>query len=150
MAIPAISPIGTPPFFVEPLAPARTAALAQPFNATLTNSLNVMAQAAAATPATTTSPQLVNSLEQTLFSQWLASLQSSTSTGALPTSLDNVLGQALGLTGITGGLPSTLDASNPQAMLFTARLVSLFNTVDLLGGDNGLVGQPGSMLDTLA
>jgi hypothetical protein len=93
--------------------------------------------------------QLVNSLEQTLLSQWVASLQSA-SAGSLGTPLDNILAGSLGITAANNGSGLPFDTGTPQSLLFTARLVSLFNTVDLLGGDGGQAFPAGSLLDTLA
>jgi hypothetical protein len=149
MAISAISPVVIPPVFIQPLAQTPQLNVAQPFNAALANSLNGLGGAPAALQAASTQPQLINSLEQSLFSQWITSLQSPTA-GTLGTTLDSVLAGSLGITGTTGAPSLPFDANNPQSLLFAARLVSLFNTVDLLGGDAGQSTQFGSLLDILA
>jgi len=149
MAISAISPIVTPPVFIQPLAQLRQLHVEQSFNTALASTLNGMAAAPAPLQAVTSQPQTVKSLEQALFNQWVTSLQSATA-GTLGTSLDGVLAGSLGIMGQTGVSELPFDTSNPQSLLFAARLVSLFNTVDLLGGDAGQGSQLGSLLDTLA
>jgi hypothetical protein len=149
MAISAISPIVTPPLFIQPLAQLRQLHVEQSFNTALASTLNGIAAGPATLQAVTSQPQTVKSLEQALFNQWVSSLQSATA-GTLGTSLDGVLAGSLGITGQTGVSELPFDTSNPQSLLFTARLVSLFNTVDLLGGDAGQSSQLGSLLDTLA
>ena len=64
--------------------------------------------------------------------------------------LDGLLAGSLGITDSHNAFGLTLDTGSPQSLVFTALLISLFNTVDLLGGDSGLGPQPGSLLDTLA
>jgi putative component of toxin-antitoxin plasmid stabilization module len=150
MAISAISPIANPSVLIQALAQARQVNFQQPFDAALTNTLNSLAGAPAALQAA--SPKsLVNSLEQALFSQWVSSLQSA-SADTLGSSLDSLLAGNLGIIGATGDGVSNLpfDTSSPQSLLFSARLVSLFNTVDLLGGDTGQSSSFGSLLDVLA
>jgi hypothetical protein len=149
MAISAISPIVTPPVFIQPLAQLRQLNIEQSFNTAVASTLNGIAAAPATLQAVTSQPQTVKPLEQALFNQWVSSLQSATA-GTLGTSLDRVLAGSLGITGQTGVSELPFDTSNPQSLLFTARLVSLFNTVDLLGGDAGQSSQLGSLLDTLA
>jgi len=151
MAISAISPISNPPVFIQPLALARQVDFQTPFDAALTNTVNSPTGAPAAVQTTDTSAQLINSLEQALFNQWLSSLQS-VSAGPLGGALDSLFAGGLGITGATGkGLPGLpFDTSSPQSLLFTARLISLFNTMDLLGGDAGQASSAGSLLDTLA
>jgi putative component of toxin-antitoxin plasmid stabilization module len=151
MAISAISPIANPPVLIQALAQARQVNLQQPFEAALTNTLTSLAGAPAALQAASTQSQLVNTLEQALFNQWVSSLQSA-SADTLGTSLDSLLAGSLGVIGTTGNGVSNLpfDTSSPQSLLFSARLVSLFNTVDLLGGDTGQGSSFGSLLDVLA
>ena len=76
MAISPISAIITQPIFVQPVTQSRALNFTQPFETALANTLN----GAGGSPATLQAPasraQLVNSLEQTLFSQWVGSLQS--------------------------------------------------------------------------
>jgi hypothetical protein len=148
MAISAISPISTPPVFIQPLALARQVDFQTPFDAALTSTVNSLAGAPAAVQTTDTSAQVVNSLEQALFNQWLSSLQSA-SAGPLGGALDSLFAGSLGITGATGnGLP--FDTSSPQSLLLATRLASLFNTVDLLGGDTGQSASLGSLLNVLA
>ena len=149
MAISAISPIIAQPIFIQPLGQARALNVPQPFETALANTLNGIGGSPAALQATTSRAQLVNSLEQTLFSQWVGSLQS-TSAGSLGTPLDNILAGSLGMTSANNGSGLPFDTSSPQSLLFTARLISLFNTMDLLGGDIGQASSAGSLLDTLA
>jgi len=151
MAISAISPISNPPVFIQPLALARQVDFQTPFDAALTNTVNSLAGAPAAVQTTDTSAQVVNSLEQALFNQWLSSLQS-VSAGPLGGALDSLFAGGLGITGATGkGLPGLpFDTSSPQSLLLATRLASLFNTVDLLGGDTGQSASLGSLLNVLA
>jgi hypothetical protein len=149
MAISAISPIVTPPVFIQPLAQLRQLNVEQSFSNALASTLNGIAAGPATLQAVTSQPQTVKSLEQALFNQWVTGLQSATA-GTLGTSFDGVLAASLGIPGQTGVSELPFDTSNPQSLLFTARLVSLFNTVDLLGGDAGQSSQLGSLLDTLA
>ena len=151
MAISAISPISNPPVFIQPLALARQVDFQTPFDAALTNTVNSSTGAPAAVQTTDTSAQLVNSLEQALFNQWLSSLQS-VSAGPLGGALDSLLAGSLGITGATGNGLSNLpfDTGNPQSLSIATRLASLFNTVDLLGGDTGQSASLGSLLNVLA
>ena len=149
MPISAISPIVTPPVFLQPLAPLRPLNVEQSFTTALASTLNGIAAGPATLQAVTSQPQTIKSLEQALFNQWVTSLQSATA-GTLGTSLDGVLAGSLGIMGQTGVSELPFDTSNPQSLLFAARLVSLFNTVDLLGSDAGQSSQLGSLLDTLA
>jgi hypothetical protein len=151
MAISAISPITTPPVFIQPLAQLISRNGATPFDSTFSNTLSAIAGAPAAPQAPSAQSRAVASLEQTLFNQWLSSLQSAAA-GTLGSSLDTLLAGSLGITGPVGNGLSALpfDTSNPQALLLTARLASLFNAVDLLGGDVGQSTQLGSLLDILA
>ena len=149
MAVSAISPIVTPPVFIQPLAQLRQLNVEQSFNTALANTLNEIVAPPATLQAVTSQPETVKSLEQALFNQWVSSLQSATA-GSLGASLDGLLAGSLGITGQTGVSELPFDTSNPQSLLFTARLVSLFNTVDLLGSDAGQSSQLGSLLDTLA
>ena len=149
MAISAISPIVTPPVFIQPLAPLRLLNADQSFNTALASMLNGIAAGPGTLQSVTSQPQTIKSLEQALFNQWMNSLQSATA-GTLGTPLDSALAGSLGIIGTTGVSELPFDTSNPQSLLFTARLVSLFNTVDLLGGDAGQGSQIGSLLDTLA
>jgi hypothetical protein len=96
--------------------------------------------------APTSQPQPPASLEQALFSQWLSNLQSSTSAPLAP-GLQTALGSTLSITRTS---QPAFDPSNPQSLLLGARLIALFNTVDLLGADTAAASQPGSLLDTLA
>jgi len=151
MAISAISPITNPPIFIERLAQTRQVDLHQPFDAALRSTLNSLAGESAALRAASTQSQLVNSLEQALFNQWVSSLQSA-SAGPLGAALDSLLAGSLGITGPTGNGISNLpfDTSSPQSLVLTARLVSLFNTVDLLGGDAGEGSTFGSLVNVFA
>src|SRR3954451_24301481 len=149
MAISAISPIIAQPIFIQPLAQSRALNFTQPFETALANTLNGAGGSLATLQAPTSRAQLVNSLEQTLFSQWVGSLQSA-SAGALGTPLDNILASGLGTTGANNGSGLPFDSGSPQSLLFTARLVSLFNTMDLLGADTSQTSPSGSLLDTLA
>ena len=151
MAISAISPISNPPVFIQPLALARQVNFQTPFDAALTSTLNTLAAAPAALQAAGTSAQVVNSLEQALFNQWLSSVQSA-SADPLGGALDSLLAGSLGITGATGNGLSNLpfDTGNPQSLSIATRLASLFNTVDLLGGDTGQSASLGSLLNVLA
>ena len=151
MAISAISPISNPPVFIQPLAPARQVNFQTPFDAALTSTLNTLAAAPAALQTAGTPSELLNSLEQALFNQWLSSVQSA-SAGPLSGALDSLLAGSLGITGATGNGLSNLpfDTGNPQSLSIATRLASLFNTVDLLGGDTGQSASLGSLLNVLA
>ena len=150
MAISAISPIVTQPLFFEPLRqPHAAGGLPNPFAGALTDTLNGISGPSAALRGASAQTQLVNSLEQALFNQWVGSLQSA-SAGTLGNALDGVLA-GLGVSAPTSTDSQHLfDANDPQSLLLAARLISLFNTVDLLGGDGGSGPQLGTLLDTLA
>src|SRR4051794_33414678 len=122
MAISAIPPIIAQPPFIPPLGQPRALDFAQPFETALANTLNGIGASPAALQAGTSRAQLVNSLEQTLFSQWVASLQSA-SAGSLGTPLDRILAASLGITGANNASAPPFDASSAQSLLFTARLV---------------------------
>src|SRR4051794_15985977 len=151
MAISAISPISTPPVFIQPLAAARQVDFQTPFDAALTNTRNSAAAAPTALQTENTPSQLVNSLEQALFNQWLSSLQSA-SASPLGGALDSLLTGSVGITDTPGNGLSNLpfDTGSPQSLLLATRLASLFNTVDLLGGDTGQSTSLGSLLNVLA
>jgi len=151
MVISAISPGFTPPVFIQPLPPTHGLEVQQPFNTALASTLNRITAAPTPLPAVSTQTQLINSLEQALFNQWVTSLQS-VSPSALGTAFDNTLAPSLGITTTSANEVSALrfDANSPQSLLFTARLASLFNTMDLLGGDTGQGTSLGSLLDILA
>src|SRR5690348_13828444 len=124
MAISAISPISTPPLFIQPLALARQVGFQTPFDAALTNTVNSLAGAPAAVQTTDTSAQVVNSLEQALFNQWLSSLQSA-SAGPLGGALDSLFAGSPRIPGAAGKrLP--FDTSSPQSLLPPPRLGSVF------------------------
>jgi hypothetical protein len=150
MAIPAISPIVIPPVFSESIRQTRElGSPPNPFEVALTNTANGMANTPAVLQPPSSRTQAVSSLEQALFNQWVGSLQS-VSSGSLGAALDNVLA-GLGVTG-TAEASSQLpfDPNNPQSLLLAARLISLFSTIDLLGGEAGGGPQLGTLLDTLA
>src|SRR5215510_4973119 len=99
MAISAISPITNPPIFIQQPAQARQVDFQQPFDAALNRTLNNLA-GAPAVQAVSTQSQLVNSVEQALFNQWVSGLQSPAA-GPLSAALDTLLAGSLGITGTT-------------------------------------------------
>jgi hypothetical protein len=145
MPIAPISPIIPHPVFMQTHGLLDPARVANTFNATLTKTLNGLPDVRAL-QADTAKTQTAASLEQALFNQWLSNLQGSTGS-ALGSGLQTALASTLGMTRTS---PPAFDPNNPQLLLLTARLIALFNTVDLLGGDTASALQPGSLLDTLA
>jgi len=145
MPIAPTSPIIPHPVFMQTHGLLDPARVANTFNTTLTKTLNGLPDVRAL-QADTAQTQTATSLEQALFNQWLSNLQSSTSAPLAP-GLQTALGSTLSITRTS---QPAFDPSNPQSLLLGARLIALFNTVDLLGADTAAASQPGSLLDTLA
>jgi hypothetical protein len=163
MAISAIPPITSPTSFITPLALLQQvdtqALLAQVAGAPLAtdtalNAATIAPSAIAPSALTTTISNNVQSLaqlEQALFNDWVASLQNALLPSATP-SLDLLLSGELNLitAASTGALQLPLGTTTAQSANASSAVLSLFNTMQLLGiiPNQGL--QPGSQLDILA
>jgi len=145
MPIAPISPIIPHPVFMQTHGLLDPARVANTFNTTLTKTLNGLPDVRAL-QADTAQTQTATSLEQALFNQWLSNLQVSSTSLLGPGLQAATAGTSL----ITSTSPPPFDPRDPQSLLLAARLIALFNTVDLLGGDTASALQPGSLLDTLA
>jgi hypothetical protein len=110
-----------------------------------------VAPSALTTASSTDTTQSLAQLEQALFSDWLASLQSTIVPSATP-SLDLLLSGVLdlGLAASTVALQSSLGTPTGQAANVNSALVSLFNTMQLLGTTPTQALPAGSQLDILA
>ena len=162
MAISAIPPIGNAASFISPLlAPQQVAqqnaftALATALQTNASSAVSSVLDAAAissiAQTGATNDTQSLAQLEQALFNEWLSSLQNTITPSSTP-SLDLVLAGQLDATATatTGTLPSLFGSGTVQSQNLTAAIISLFDTVQMLGttANPALLG--GSQLDLLA
>jgi hypothetical protein len=157
MAISAIPPITSATTFVPPLTLVQQVETQNLFAQLAGASLAVDSSLNAATVApaalTTTSSgntQSLAQLEQALFNDWLTSLQNTISPSPTP-SLDLLLSGELNLTAAasSGALQLPLGTTTGQAANVNSALISLFNTMQLLGTTANQL-QAGSLLDLLA
>lgn len=157
MAISAIPPITSATSFITPLALLQQVdtqnLLAQVASAPLAANTALNAPIAPSALAATNSNniQSLAQLEQALFNDWLASLQNTFLPSATP-SLDLLLSGELNLTAAasTGALQLPLGTTPAQSANVNSTLVSLFNTMQLLGTTANQGLQAGSLLDLLA
>jgi hypothetical protein len=130
---------------------ALTSALQTNATTTVASVLDTTALSSLAQTNATNSTQSLAQLEQALFNEWLSSLQNTVTPSATP-SLDLILSGQLdaAATATSAALPSLFGSATTQPQNLTAAIISLFDTVQMLGAttSTGLVG--GSQLDILA
>ena len=162
MAIAAIPPISNTTSFVSQLLSPQQVAQQNVFTA-LTNALTTdsstvvssildpAAISATAQTATVNDSQSLAQLEQALFNEWVASLQNTDTSSPTP-SLDLVLAGQLDATATatTGALPSLFGSTTAQSQNVNATILSLFDTVQLLGTTVNQGLSAGSQIDFLA
>lgn len=162
MAIAAIPPIGNAASFIAPLLSPQQIAQQNAFTAlttalqtgasnAVTSLLDSAAVSAVAQTGTTNATQSLAQLEQALFNEWLSSLQNNDTPSATP-SLDLILAGQLDATttATTGTLSSLFGSATTQSQNVTAAVLSLFDTVQMLGGTTNPGLLPGAQLDLLA
>jgi hypothetical protein len=160
MAISAIPPIGNAASLISPLlAPqqiaqqnaftALTAALQTNASSAVSSVLDAAAISSVAQTGTTNDTQSLAQLEQALFNEWLSSLQNTGTVSSTP-SLDLVLAGQLDATATTGTRPSLFGSGTVQSQNLTAAIISLFDTVQMLGTTVNPALLGGSQLDLLA
>ena len=162
MAISAIPPIGNAASLISPLLAPQQIAQQNAFTALTTalqtnastavgSVLDAAAFSSVAQSGAANDTQSLAQLEQALFNDWLSSLQNTVTPSATP-SLDLLLSGQLDATATatTGALPSLLGSGTAQSQNLIATIISLFDTVQMLGAttSTGLLG--GSQLDILA
>jgi hypothetical protein len=151
MAIPAIPPLSIATSFIPPLTQPRELAVQDAFTQVLGTSLSGAPISLAALTSASSGTQSLAALEQALFADWLASIQNA-DLSSLSSALDPLLAGQLGLIATPGAgtSQSVLNATTGQSLGLTSALVSLFNTIQLLGTDANQPAQVGSLLDLLA
>ena len=162
MAISAIPPIGNAASLISPLlAPqqiaqqnaftALTTALQTNASSAVSSVLDAAALSSIAQTGATNDTQSLAQLEQALFNEWLSSLQKVDTPSSTP-SLDLLLAGQLDATATatTGTLPSLFGSATAQSQNLTAAIISLFDTVQMLGTTVNPALLGGSQLDLLA
>ena len=162
MAISAIPPIGNAASLISPLlAPqqiaqqnaftALTTALQTNASSAVSSVLDAAALSSIAQTGATNDTQSIAQLEQALFNEWLSSLQKVDTPSSTP-SLDLLLAGQLDATATatTGTLPSLFGSATAQSQNLTAAIISLFDTVQMLGTTVNPALLGGSQLDLLA
>lgn len=146
MALTALSPIGVGSAFIPLPVPPRQALTQDVFGQVLGTSLSGVPVATAAITSSGNATQSLAALEQALFSDWLTSMQNA-DTSPLAASLDPLLSDQFAASNALAQLP--FGGTTSQSLDLTARLVALFNTVQLLGTAQ-TENQSGSLFDLLA
>jgi len=162
MAISAIPAIGNAASLISPLlAPqqiaqqnaftALTTALQTNASSAVSSVLDAAAISSLAQTGATNDTQSLAQLEQALFNEWLSSLQNVDTPSSTP-SLDLLLAGQLDATATatTGTLPSLFGSAMAQSQTLTAAIISLFDTVQMLGTTVNPASLGGSQLDLLA
>ena len=162
MAISAIPPIGNAASLISPLlAPqqiaqqnaftALTTALQTNASSAVSSVLDAAALSSIAQTGATNDTQSIAQLEQALFNEWLSSLQKVDTPSSTP-SLDLLLAGQLDATATatTGTLPTLFASATAQSQNLTAAIISLFDTVQMLGTTVNPALLGGSQLDLLA
>ncbi|HYL17535.1 MAG TPA: hypothetical protein VEV20_02570 [Burkholderiales bacterium] len=162
MAISAIPPIGNAASLISPLlAPqqiaqqnafsALTTALQTNASSAVSSVLDAAAISSVAQTGATNDTQSLAQLEQALFNEWLASLQNTDTVSSTP-SLDLLLAGQLDATATatTGTLPTLFGSATAQSQNLTTAIISLFDTVQMLGTTVNPALLGGSQLDLLA
>jgi hypothetical protein len=151
MAISAISAIGSGASFIPPPVVPPALSPAESFVQALDTSLNNSTSAVNGLAAANGQNNFISALERALFSNWIASVQSA-NLNTLSPIIDSVLAGQLGVTGrIDANTPALpFDTDSPASLVLTARILSLFSTMQLLGTDINTAPAIGSLLNIAA
>ena len=147
MALSPISAVGGTTSFIPPPVVPRALSPVERFVQALDTSLNTSTTATVSgLNATTTQQNFVAALERALFSNFVASVQNNNASTLSPI-IDSILAGEFGITNSnTQAVP--FDTSDPASLVLTARMLSLFSSMQLLGTEVNTNPAIGSLLNT--
>lgn len=152
MAVSAIAGIGNFVSFIPPLARLQQITPQQAFGQVVDQALRGATIAPAALTSTNAGTQSVAAFEQALFGNWLTTLQNLQVPSAPATSFDQLLAAQIDLTSVLAGgsSPAPFGLGAGAATGLTPGIVSLFDTMQLLGSQANQQQQVGTLIDLLA